>query len=68
MDAWINDYFREQWEEVKTDIDFTKLKPFKEADSLHIFEERYKVGKETYRLLYAISDETWTPTIQKLKQ
>jgi len=68
MEAWINEYFREQWEEVTTEIDFTKLTPFKTSDSLHIFEERYEVEGEKYRLLYEISDKSWTPLIQKLKK
>ena len=51
---WIKEYFKETWKEVQTDIDFSKYKPFKTSNSLHIYEERYEIDGETYRLLYAI--------------
>lgn len=51
---WIEKYFKETWKEVETDIDFSKYKPISTSNSLHIYEERYKIDNKTYRLLYAI--------------
>jgi len=51
---WIEEYFKESWKEIETDIDFSKYKPIKTSNSLHIYEERYIIDDKTYRLLYAI--------------
>ena len=58
MKKFIEKYFNEQWIEIDCNVDFTQLKPFKTASSLHVYEERYEVNNETYRLLYCIGDET----------
>ena len=54
MQEWIEEYFKENWKEVKTDIDFTKFEPISTSNSLHIYEERYEIDDKIYRLLYAI--------------
>lgn len=54
MKEWIEKYFSEQWKEVNVDIDFTKHEPIKTSSSLHIYEERYEIDDNVYRLLYAI--------------
>lgn len=66
-EEWINDYFKEQWEEViDCNLDFTKLTPSTTSNSLHISEERYIVGEDEYRLLYTIGGSE--PSIEKLKK
>lgn len=62
---WINSYFSENWEPIKTDIDFKQYKPISTDSSLHITEERYIVDGETYRLLYAIG-YTGNPDVEIL--
>lgn len=54
---WIEKYFSENWREIETDIDFSKHKPISTSNSLHIHEERYKIGDKIYRLLYAIDND-----------
>ena len=58
MKTWIKQYFNEEWEDIDTDIDFTKHKPIKISNSLHIHEEQYKIDNNTYKLLYAIGSNT----------
>ena len=65
MDKWIKEYFKEKWENVETDIDFNKHNPISTSHSLHIYEERYIVDNETYRLLYLIGNDA-DPNIEKL--
>jgi len=66
---WFDNYFKEQWDEVKDcDIDFSQHEPISTANSLHIFEERYCIGDDEYRLLYAIGDDSNTPMIEILKK
>lgn len=57
MKEWIEKYFSETWKEIKTDIDFSKYEPISTSSSLHIYEERYEIDGEKYRLLYAIGYE-----------
>ncbi|MEY3501226.1 MAG: hypothetical protein RL308_2899 [Bacteroidota bacterium] len=67
MEEWIKKYFSETWEEIETDIDFSKYEPISKSDSLHIYEERYDINGTIYRLLYAIGyDEK--PNIERLKK
>ena len=54
MKEWIEKYFSEAWKEIETDIDFSKYKPISTSESLHIYEERYEIDGEKYRLLYPI--------------
>jgi len=62
---WFDNYFKEQWVTVEDcDIDFEKLEPISTANSLHVFEERYEINGNQYRLLYAIGDTSNTPTIE----
>jgi hypothetical protein len=64
---WIESNFKETWKEVvETDIDFSTLEPFKTSTSLHIYEEKYEVKGETYRLLYPIGYEKAVPLIELL--
>ena len=51
---WIEKNFSETWKEIETDIDFTKYEPISTSNSLHIYEERYEINGNKYRLLYAI--------------
>ena len=51
---WIEEYFKETWKEVETNIDFSKYEPISTSNSLHIYEKRYEIDGDTYRLLYAI--------------
>lgn len=67
MKEWINEYFKEQWIESDTDIDFSKYETIDISSSLHIFEEKYLIDGNTYRLLYPISDSEAKPTIEILK-
>lgn len=54
MKKWAEKYFSEQWKEVDVDIDFSMYEPISTNNSLHIFEERYEIENNTYRLLYYI--------------
>ena len=45
-----------QWKPIETDIDFSKHTPVSTSNSLHIFEERYIIDNEEYKLSYPISD------------
>ena len=54
---WIEEYFKENWKEVKTDIDFTKFEPISTSSSLHIYEERFEIDDKKYRLLYVIGQD-----------
>ncbi len=54
MEEFIKEYFKETWEEIETDIDFSKYDPISTSNSLHIYEERYEIDDKIYRLLYAI--------------
>lgn len=67
MKDWMDEYFKEQWLEIETDIDFTDETPVETHNSLHIYEERYIIENETYRLLYAIGHND-DPLIEKLKK
>ena len=51
---WIEEYFKETWKEVETNIDFSKYEPISTSNSLHIYEERYEIDGDIYRLLYTI--------------
>ena len=65
MKEWIEKYFSEQWKEVDVDIDFSMYEPISTSNSLHIFEERYEIENNTYRLLYAIGYDS-DPNIEIL--
>ena len=67
MKDWLNNYFKEQWVVVENNtIDFEKHEPISTSNSLHIYEERYCIDGDTYRLLYLIGDSS-EPSIEKLK-
>jgi len=67
MKDWIKKHFSEQWTDVENClIDFTKYDPINTSNSLHIYEERYKINNKHYRLLYTISDSKSKPLIQTL--
>lgn len=53
MKDWIERYFKENWKEIKTNIDFSKYKPIHTSNSLHVYEEGYKIDGKIYRLLYS---------------
>lgn len=57
MQKWIKKYFSENWNEIETDIDFTKYEPISTNSSLHVWEERYEIDGKKYRLLYEIGYE-----------
>jgi glutathione peroxidase-family protein len=64
---WLDKYFAKQWVIVKNNsIDFSQHEPISTHNSLHIYEERYEVEGETYRLLYAIGESS-EPLIEMLK-
>ena len=68
MDEWFKKYFSEQWVAVENNtVDFEKHEPISTSNSLHIYEERYSIDGDTYRLLYSIGDSS-EPLIEKLKQ
>lgn len=48
----------ETWEEIQTDIDFSKYKPTETGSSLHIYEERYEIDGKKYRLFFAIGNDS----------
>ena len=66
MQEWIEKYFSESWEDIQTDIDFSKYESVKTSNSLHVHEVRYDIDGEKYRLLYAIGHEE--PLVQILKK
>ena len=66
MKEWIEKYFSESWEDIQTDIDFSKYESVKTSNSLHVHEVRYDIDGEKYRLLYAIGHEE--PLVQILKK
>ena len=65
MKEWIEKYFKESWEDIQTNIDFSKYEPISTGGSLHIHKECYEIDGEKYRLLYAIGSNE--PLIQILK-
>jgi hypothetical protein len=67
MVDWINN--REVWEECSSNIQILTFdkEPIETNSSLHIYEEKYLVDGETYRLLYTIGDNS-PPTVEKLKK
>ena len=66
MKEWIEKYFSESWEDIQSDIDFSKYESIKTSNSLHVHEVRYDIDGEKYRLLYAIGHEE--PLVQILKK
>jgi hypothetical protein len=67
--AWIETFFKEQWIEVQDcEIDFSEHEPISTGSSLHIYEERYQISDDTYRLLYAIGSDSDEPLIEVLKK
>jgi hypothetical protein len=66
-EKWIEERFRETWEGVETDIDFSQHNPTSNSSSLHVYEERYNIEGKTYRLLYPLSDSGAEPIIEVLK-
>jgi hypothetical protein len=65
IEEWINEYFKENWKEIDTDINFSEYEPISKNSSLHINEERYEISGKTYRVLYPIGYKA-KPTIQVL--
>lgn len=43
------------------------LEPVCVSNSLHIYEEQFLIGTDTYRFLYEISGQSGIPIIEKLK-
>lgn len=68
MKEWVKNYFKEQWLEIDSDIDFTKYEPVYTSNSLHIYEEKYEIEGDTYRLLYSISESNSKPTVEILNK
>jgi hypothetical protein len=64
---FMNKFFKETWEVVETDIDFSKHTPSETRGSLHVHEERYDIDNEIYRLLYSLGHD-YPPIIEKLKK
>lgn len=48
----------ETWEEIQTDIDFSKHTPTETGSSLHVYEERYEIDGKKYRLFFAIGSDS----------
>jgi len=48
----------EVWEEIQTDIDFSKHTPTDTGCSLHVYEERYSIEGEEYRLFFALGNDS----------
>jgi hypothetical protein len=67
----ISDFVKnyEVWEECSPNIQILTFdkEPIDTSDSLHIYEEKYEIDGEIYRLLYTIGDDG-PPTIEKLKK
>lgn len=57
FENWFDEFFKESWIEIETDIDFTNLVPISTNSSLHIYEERYIIDNKIYRLLYSIDND-----------
>jgi len=69
MKEWVRDYFSEEWEQIETDIDFSKYKPTDISNSLHIIQYTYEIDGEKYHLSYPInSEKNPEPRIEKLKK
>lgn len=69
MKEWVEEYFKEQWTEVKDcNIDFEKYESISISNSLHVHERKYEIDGDTYRLLYAIGGASNTPLIQILER
>lgn len=66
MKDWIEKYFSESWEDIQTDIDFSKYEPISISSSLHICEKRYVIDSDTYRLLSVIDSDEYS--VEKLKK
>jgi hypothetical protein len=60
----------EIWEECNSNIQILTFdkEPIDTSNSLHIYEEKYEIDGETYRLLYSISNPNSPPTVEKLKK
>ena len=59
----------EVWEPCSTNIQILTFdkEPIETSNSLHIYEEKYEIDGETYRMLYAIGEDG-PPTVEKLKK
>ena len=62
--------FVKNWEPCSTNIQILTFdkEPTETNNSLHIYEEKYVIDGETYRLLYSINDPNSPPTVEKLKK
>lgn len=40
-----------------------KLKPYDTKGSLHVYEEKYKLGNDRITLYFAVGDESFSPTV-----
>ena len=67
----ISDFVKnyEIWEPCSTNIQILTFdkEPTETSNSLHIYEEKYVIDGETYRLLYVIGEDG-PPTVEKLKK
>jgi len=69
MKEWALEYFSEVWEQIETDIDFSKYEPTDVSNSLHIVQYTYEIDGEKYHLSYPINSEKDTePIIEKIKK
>jgi hypothetical protein len=65
LDKWF-----EKWEDIEEQSmieivlnEAKKMEPIHSANSLHLYEEQYNIDGETYKLIYAIGDDS-EPTVQ----
>ena len=64
----INKQTEKNWVVVTPNIDFSKEKPIKTSNSLHIYEEIFEINGNTYKLSHVINNENSKPLIEILIQ
>ena len=67
MKKWILEYFKDEWVEINTEINFDQYEPIDISSSLHIIQYTYDINDNKYRLSYSIDDLDANPLIEILK-
>jgi hypothetical protein len=66
MKDWIMKKFKDNWETIKTNIDFSKYEPIDITSSLHIIQYTYDIDNKKYHVSYPISDSSAEPIVEIL--
>ena len=58
MEDWFLEKFKDNWEVIETDFDFSQYEPIESSSSLHIIQDTYIIDGKKYRVSYPISDSS----------